>query len=288
MLTAMEEIPSPSRLRRVLTGPLGVALAAALAVATGLGIYAAETPGTVTIQAAASGVASTTSTTRTSTPHTQITPPTTPPTLPSLPRTGTLSSGTSDLAGLFAPETPPALSVSCPGVVSSGAATAAASFGHQASAGSSPLARWSVDYGDGKHYEAAAGAGTEQAVFHHTYTASGSYIFSVTLTDANGLWAFDNCVFSWFKPYVSTTPLPWPVTPPTVSTPGSSVPSSTTPTYTTPDLSVPGGGTSTYPPGGYNDQGCPKDQWTNGYTRKDGTYVNGYWHNSPTDGCGGG
>jgi hypothetical protein len=42
------------------------------------------------------------------------------------------------------------------------------------------------------------------------------------------------------------------------------------------------------PPGGYNDQGCPRDQWTNGYIRKDGTYVNGYWHNGPNDGCGGG
>lgn len=43
-----------------------------------------------------------------------------------------------------------------------------------------------------------------------------------------------------------------------------------------------------YPPGGYNSSGCPRDQWTNGYTRSNGTHVDGYYHNSPYDGCGGG
>lgn len=43
-----------------------------------------------------------------------------------------------------------------------------------------------------------------------------------------------------------------------------------------------------YPPGGYNSSGCPRDQFTNGYTRSDGTYVRGYYHNSPSDSCGGG
>jgi hypothetical protein len=42
------------------------------------------------------------------------------------------------------------------------------------------------------------------------------------------------------------------------------------------------------PPGGYNEQGCPKGEWVNGYTRKDGTRVQGYWRNSGRDGCGGG
>jgi hypothetical protein len=37
--------------------------------------------------------------------------------------------------------------------------------------------------------------------------------------------------------------------------------------------------------GGYNDKGCPKDQYVNGYYRKNGTYVEGYYRNSPTDGC---
>ena len=35
----------------------------------------------------------------------------------------------------------------------------------------------------------------------------------------------------------------------------------------------------------YNDAGCPKNQWVNGYTRSDGTYVNGYYRNSPSDNC---
>lgn len=144
----------------------------------------------------------------------------------------------------------------------------AASFGHQIKVGSSPIAHWEVDYGDGKHYQTDPGPGAEQAVFNHTYTSSGSYIFAVTVTDENGLWDYDSCVFSWFKPYSTISP----------STPDLSPPSYTTPDYDLPD----------YPPGGYNDAGCPRDQWVNGYYRKDGTYVNGYYRNSPTDGCGGG
>ena len=45
-------------------------------------------------------------------------------------------------------------------------------------------------------------------------------------------------------------------------------------------------GPTTYPPGGYNDEGCPKDQWVDGYTRRDGTRVRGHWRNSGNDGCG--
>lgn len=48
------------------------------------------------------------------------------------------------------------------------------------------------------------------------------------------------------------------------------------------------GNISTDAPGGYNDQGCPRDQWVEGYVRDDGTRVDGYYRNSPHDGCGGG
>ena len=109
--------------------------------------------------------------------------------------------------------------------------------------------------------------GATRAVFNHTYTSSGSYIFGVTVTDGNGLRDYASCVFSWFKPYVGTIP---------------NIPGLTPPSYTIPDYSDP------YPPGGYNGAGCPRDQWVNGYFRKDGTYVDGYYRNSPTDGCGGG
>jgi hypothetical protein len=40
--------------------------------------------------------------------------------------------------------------------------------------------------------------------------------------------------------------------------------------------------------GDLNDVGCPKNQWVSGYYRADGTYVDGYFRNSPSDGCGGG
>jgi hypothetical protein len=153
-------------------------------------------------------------------------------------------------------------------------------------AGSSPVAHWEVDYGDGKHYQAKAGPGAEKAVFNHTYTSSGSYIFAVTVTDENGLQDYDNCVFSWFKPYTPTTPSR-PLSPPSYDIPDYSVPDYTLPDLDLPDYDPPTY-TDPYPPGGYNDVGCPKDQWVNGYYRKDGTYVNGYYRNSPTDGCGGG
>jgi hypothetical protein len=38
-------------------------------------------------------------------------------------------------------------------------------------------------------------------------------------------------------------------------------------------------------PGGYNGAGCPKNQWVSGYFRSDGSYVSGYWRNSPADSC---
>jgi hypothetical protein len=36
--------------------------------------------------------------------------------------------------------------------------------------------------------------------------------------------------------------------------------------------------------GGYNAAGFPKNQYVRPYLRRDGTFVNGYWRNSPTDG----
>jgi hypothetical protein len=35
-----------------------------------------------------------------------------------------------------------------------------------------------------------------------------------------------------------------------------------------------------------NDEGNPKDQWVDDYTRSDGTEVEGYWRNDPCDGLG--
>lgn len=35
----------------------------------------------------------------------------------------------------------------------------------------------------------------------------------------------------------------------------------------------------------YNSAGCLKDQWVNGYFRSNGTYVSGYYRNSPSDNC---
>jgi hypothetical protein len=36
--------------------------------------------------------------------------------------------------------------------------------------------------------------------------------------------------------------------------------------------------------GQLNAAGYPKNQWVNGYYRSNGTYVQGYWRNSPNDG----
>jgi hypothetical protein len=36
--------------------------------------------------------------------------------------------------------------------------------------------------------------------------------------------------------------------------------------------------------GGFNAAGFPKDQYVRPYVRSNGTFVNGYWRNSPTDG----
>ncbi len=37
--------------------------------------------------------------------------------------------------------------------------------------------------------------------------------------------------------------------------------------------------------GSYNDAGCVKNQYVSGYYRSNGTYVGGYWRNSPSDNC---
>lgn len=37
--------------------------------------------------------------------------------------------------------------------------------------------------------------------------------------------------------------------------------------------------------GSFNDAGCVKDQYVSGYFRSNGTYVSGYWRNSPYDNC---
>ena len=50
------------------------------------------------------------------------------------------------------------------------------------------------------------------------------------------------------------------------------------------------GGSASYPNpyaagfGGYNAAGFPKNQYVRSYIRRDGTFVHGYWRNSPTDG----
>lgn len=251
-----------------------MAISAALALATGIGIYTVQSSSdrVEVRQTAAIGSAST-STTRAATSYNPIPSPS----IPSSGNNSLLTDQTSELARLLAPKEPPSLTVSCPDIITSGAASVPASFGHQIKAGSAPIAHWEVDYGDGKHYQTDEKPGAAKAVFNHTYTSSGSYIFAVTVSDENGLQDYDNCVFSWFKPYSSTIPGDA-VTPPSYSIPDYSIPD-----YDLPDYSDP-----SYPPGGYNDAGCPRDQWVNGYYRKDGTYVNGYYRNSPTDGCGGG
>jgi len=48
-------------------------------------------------------------------------------------------------------------------------------------------------------------------------------------------------------------------------------------TYRTPDYTAPGYGE-------LNEAGYPKNQYVSSYFRDDGTYVSGYWRNSPTDG----
>lgn len=35
----------------------------------------------------------------------------------------------------------------------------------------------------------------------------------------------------------------------------------------------------------FNGAGCIKDQYVSGYMRSNGTYVNGYYRNSPSDNC---
>jgi hypothetical protein len=37
---------------------------------------------------------------------------------------------------------------------------------------------------------------------------------------------------------------------------------------------------------GYNDEGCPQTEWVEGYTKANGTVVDGYWRNPRDDGCG--
>lgn len=36
--------------------------------------------------------------------------------------------------------------------------------------------------------------------------------------------------------------------------------------------------------GGFNEAGFPKNQYVRPYLRRDGTFVHGYWRNSPSDG----
>jgi hypothetical protein len=62
------------------------------------------------------------------------------------------------------------------------------------------------------------------------------------------------------------------------------------PTYRLPSLSSYRLPTYHYRPtysgsiGGFNAAGFPKNQYVRPYIRSDGTSVNGYWRNSPTDG----
>ncbi|MEW6474298.1 MAG: PKD domain-containing protein [Actinomycetota bacterium] len=256
-----ENVPEPratkSRFKRLV-----LAAWAAILVAVGGAIYAAaqSSPEMVAVEQART-TATTTSTTR----LIPLPPVNSAPTVAPRSTVPALSDEViSDLRSRFAPKTPPNLTVSCPDTARSSGATVAAAFGHQIKAGNSPVAHWEVDYGDGKHYQTDEKPGAAKAVFNHTYTESGSFIFAVTVTDQNGLTDYDSCVFSWFKPYAG------------------SIPSIADLDYDLPDYDDP------YPPGGFNDSGCPRDQWVNGYYRKDGTYVNGYYRNSPTDGCGGG
>jgi hypothetical protein len=46
---------------------------------------------------------------------------------------------------------------------------------------------------------------------------------------------------------------------------------------TMPDFAAPGFG-------GFNAAGFPKNQYVRPYFRRDGTFVSGYWRNSPSDG----
>ena len=54
-------------------------------------------------------------------------------------------------------------------------------------------------------------------------------------------------------------------------------------TYEEPEYYYTPSYTSNY--GSYNDAGCVKNQYVSGYTRGNGTYVSGYWRNSPSDNC---
>jgi hypothetical protein len=61
------------------------------------------------------------------------------------------------------------------------------------------------------------------------------------------------------------------------------------PSYTTHSTYYPTYRASYYSPsssysGQLNAAGYPKNQWVNGYYRSNGTYVSGYWRNSPNDG----
>ena len=77
----------------------------------------------------------------------------------------------------------------------------------------------------------------------------------------------------------------WAAPPPAYTPPSYVPPAYSAPTYNPPPDTYSG----SYPPGGYNAAGCPRDEWTNGYWKpSSGTWVSGYFHNSPTDGCGGG
>jgi hypothetical protein len=94
----------------------------------------------------------------------------------------------------------------------------------------------------------------------HARTRAVAHPDSNGYTDSYGYTAPD--------PYDYTAPDPYDYTAP----------------YTDP-YSGGGGYSAPYAPGGINSAGCPKNRWVNGYMRSDGTYVQGYWRNSPVDGC---
>ena len=74
--------------------------------------------------------------------------------------------------------------------------------------------------------------------------------------------------------------------PPSYSSPGYGgyySPSYSTPSYSIPSYYMPSYSTPSYY-GQLNGAGFPKNQYVSPYFRKNGTYVQGYWRNSPSDG----
>lgn len=111
-------------------------------------------------------------------------------------------------------------------------------------------------------------AGTVRSVFAAAQTAAEAADLGLWAFVATPPWVYRNGTDPAAPTCKSDNPS-WFVAPATVSNP-------TTGTTTTSASS--GSGTSTYTP----SNGCFK-VWVNGYYRKSGTYVKGYWRNSP--GC---